>query len=81
MNESAIICPRCGSNNVTFQMVSIHKNRGCIISMIIFFIKLVLFIFSFVLWLISLLIPKNHKTKVKKYAVCQSCGYSWNFKN
>lgn len=77
MNNSSIKCPKCGSNNVTFQLVNEQKKRGCLASIIVFFIKLILFIVSIIIWLISLLIPKSSKTKTKKYAICQNCGYSW----
>ena len=81
LNSSNVICPKCGSNNVTFQLVSVQKRRGCLSMIFVFFIKLLLFLISFVIWLISLLIPKIKKTKTKKYAVCQNCGNSWEFRN
>lgn len=73
-------CIKCGSENVTIQLVNEQKKRGCITSIISFVIKLMLFIVSFILWLISLLIPIKRKTKTTKYAVCQNCGYSWKIK-
>lgn len=66
-----MICPKCGSDKVHIQLQT--KRKGTIFS---FLIRLVLFLFVFILWLASLLIP-GHKTKTNKLAVCQNCGNSW----
>lgn len=70
-------CPKCKSTNVNVQMLEIHKNRGCLASLFAFTIKLILFFIWVALWLISLLIQKSKKTKLKKFAVCNNCGYHW----
>lgn len=79
MNNSLVTCPKCGSNNVNFQLVQEQKRRGCLTAIIVFIIKFILLLISFVIWLISLLIPKIRRTKTTKYAICQNCGHSWKF--
>lgn len=66
-----MICPKCGSDNVQIQLQT--RRKGSIFS---FLIRLILFLYLFILWLVSLLIP-GHKTKTNKLAVCQNCGHSW----
>ena len=73
-------CIKCGSENVNVQLVNESKRRGCLSSIISFTIKLILIFVSFILWIISLLIPKVKRIKTNKYAVCQNCGYSWKIK-
>lgn len=72
-------CPKCGSSNVTVQVVESvkTKHRGC---------------FSWLLWILLaictfgliLIIPliTNGKTKSKMHtvAVCQNCGKRWKVK-
>lgn len=70
-------CIKCGSENVSVQLINEQKKRSCIITIITFIIKLIILCISFILWLISLLIPIKRKSKTNKYAVCQNCGYSW----
>lgn len=77
MNNSSIHCPKCGSNNVTIQLIQEQKKRGCLTSIMILLVKIVLFFINLIIWVISLLIPKGHKTKTNKYAVCQNCGHTW----
>lgn len=81
MNNASVHCPKCGSNNVTFQLVQEQKKRGFFKFIFHLIIKFILLIFNLILWLISLLIPKARKTKTSKYAICQNCGYSWKVKN
>lgn len=66
-----MICPKCGSDNVQIQLQT--KRKGSFFS---FLIRLILFLYLFILWLVSLLIP-GHKTKTNKLAVCQNCGNNW----
>lgn len=73
-------CIKCGSENITVQLINEQKKRGCLIAIISFTIKLIILCISFILWLISLLIPVKKKIKTSKYAVCQNCGYSWKIK-
>ena len=74
-------CPKCGSENVNVQAVSIVKNKhhglvywlcfGCLIDIFLWICltvpRLIVAIFR----------PKGVKTKVKSYAVCQNCGHKW----
>lgn len=68
-----MICKKCGSKNVTVQTVSVNKGRGCLTTLLWIFCALT------IVGLILLLIPiiKKPKDKVKSYAVCQNCGYTW----
>lgn len=80
MNNSSVICPKCHSNNVTFQLIQEHKKRGLLAVLVTFCIKLILLFINIIIWLVSLLIPKGKKSKTSKYAICQNCGYSWKIK-
>ncbi len=74
-------CPKCNSENVNVQAVSIMKNkRGSFLYFILigWFIDLMLWIFLTLPMLIfKIFRPKKIKTSVRKMAICQSCGYSW----
>lgn len=73
-------CIKCGSDNVTVQLINETKRRGCLMAIINLIVKLILLCVSFLLWLISLILPIKRKTKTNKYAICQNCGYSWKIK-
>lgn len=62
-----MVCPKCQSNNVSVQAVSLTKTkkRG-----ILWWLMLPFF------WIV-LLLPRKVKSKVQSEAVCQSCGYRW----
>ena len=67
-----MICKNCGSDNVNVQALALNKRRGCVASLLWF----ILGVFTFgLLWIIPLISKKG--SKVKGYAVCQSCGYKW----
>ncbi len=74
-------CPKCGSNNVNVQAVSIVKNKhhGVIYWLCFgWFIDLMLWIFlTLPRLIVAIFKPKGVKTKVKSFAVCQNCGYKW----
>ncbi|MBU5487037.1 hypothetical protein KQI77_02525 [Clostridium sp. MSJ-8] len=74
-------CPKCGSNNVNVQAVSIVKNKhhGVIYWLCFgWFIDLMLWVFLTIPKLIvAIFKPKKVKTKVKSFAVCQNCGHKW----
>lgn len=76
-----MICPKCGSDKINVQIINDfkQKKRGCLTILFVFTIKLILFFFNIIIWLISLLIPKKQKIKVTqhKMAICQNCGHSW----
>ena len=74
-------CPKCGSENVNVQAVSIVKNKHhgvmywcCFGWLIDIFLWIGFFFFRL---FIAIFRPKKVKTKVKSYAVCQECGYKW----
>ena len=64
------LCPRCGGT-VNYQVVAENKRRG-ILS--ILFWGIMWLCFFWILW-IPLLIGR--KSKVRTWAVCQSCGYRY----
>lgn len=73
-------CPKCGTNNVNVQAVSIVKNKthGVAYWCGGWLIDLIVWICAFIPRLIfAIFRPKKVKTKVKSYAVCQSCGHKW----
>lgn len=67
-----MICPKCGSHNVSVLKVTEHKKRGCLA--VLGWLFLACFTCGLVL-LFPLLSSKGSKTK--KYAVCQDCGRRW----
>lgn len=70
--KSGLVCPKCGSRNVTAQVVEKQKKRGCFAS--IMWILLAICTLGTVL-LIPLLTHKGSKTLT--FAVCQNCGHRW----
>ncbi len=66
-----MICPKCGSQNTSIQIIQKRKGHG----LFGFLVRLFLILFSWILWLISLLIP-SRRTKNYKLVICQNCGYS-----
>ena len=74
-------CPKCGSNNVNVQAVSIVKNKkhGCLYWLCVgWWLEPIMWLFLTLPWLIiKIFEPNKVKTKVKGYAVCQDCGYKW----
>ena len=78
-------CPKCGSENVTVQIVTEtelkEKKHGCLwwccIGWWWFFVKWL--VFTFPALLVKLFAPKKYKLKThtKKMAVCNGCGNSW----
>lgn len=75
-------CPKCGSENVNVQAVSITKTKkhGMLYWIsFMWLIDMMVWIFFFLPRLIiGMLSPGKVKTKVKSMAVCQSCGKRWN---
>ena len=75
------VCPKCGSTNVSIQMVQTGavtntKAKGCLYSLF----RCLLIICTCGLWL--LLGRKKSKSKTRFYntkmAICQNCGHQWN---
>lgn len=73
--------PKCGSENVTVQAVSVVKNKkgGCLYWLFIgWWLEAVMWLFLTLPWLIiKIFKPNKIKTKVQNQAVCQDCGKSW----
>ncbi len=79
-----MVCPKCGSENVSIQAVSIVSNQkhGLIWWLCIgwwwLIIKLIGWICIGIFMLVFKLFKKNKvKTTVHSYAVCQNCGNKW----
>ncbi len=67
-----MVCPKCGSENVTVQAVAEQKKRGCL--SILIYIILACTVIGLIV-LIPLL--RGNKSKTKTYAICQNCGNRW----
>ena len=74
-------CPKCGSNNVSIQIVQTGsvtntKKKGCLYSLF----RTLLIICTLGLW--SLFGKKKEKSRTtytnQKVAICQNCGHQWN---
>lgn len=76
-------CPKCGSKNTTYQMVTetkLKKKRRNIIAVILFW-----WWFEMIMWLfltiprliVAIFAPKRNKlvNKTKSVMLCQNCGY------
>lgn len=70
--NQTMVCPKCGSNNVSVQKIAERKKRGCFA--VFLWILLCLLTFFLVI-LIPLLIRKG--SKITTWAVCQNCGNTW----
>lgn len=75
-------CSKCGSENVNVQELTVFKNKktGCLYWLIIgWWLEPIMWLFLTLPWLIvKVFKPKGIKSKIKKRAICQSCGNSWN---
>lgn len=79
-------CPKCGSENVTVQVVAethlVTKHRGILWWIFIgwwwLFIKWLFLTLPALI--VKLFRPKRYKTKIKHISkcVCQNCGNTWN---
>ena len=65
-------CPKCKSNNITYQTVTESRKAGCFT--ILFYVLLALTVFGLFI-VIPLMLRK--KTVTATYAVCQDCGNRW----
>lgn len=70
--KNAIVCNRCGSDNIQYGIVSEHERRGCFATLL--WLTLAVFTLGLSI-LIPLLLGKSSKTR--SYAVCQNCGHKW----
>ena len=76
-------CPKCGSENVNIQAVSIvsNKHHGCLWWLIVgwWWIPVKWLCFTLPALIVKIFGKgKGVKTAIKKKAVCQNCGYMWN---
>jgi predicted RNA-binding Zn-ribbon protein involved in translation (DUF1610 family) len=85
MGDSQLKCPKCGSNNISVQVVSITKNKGHSVWYWLFigwWLEMLLWIFLTIpRLLIALFTHGKTKSVVESYAVCQSCGCKWQINN
>lgn len=65
-------CPRCNSDKVHVQIIQQRKYG----SFLTFIVRVILFFWVFIVWLLSLLI-RTSKIKNKTVAVCSNCGNTW----
>lgn len=76
-----MMCPKCKSENVNVQAVSMVKNKrkGILYWLLIgWWLELIMWIFLTLPWLvIKMFKPNKYKSKIVKQSICQSCGYSW----
>ena len=78
-------CPKCGSENVTVQVVTEtqlkEKKHGVIWWMCVgwWWVPIKWLVFTLPALIVAVFKPKNYKTKSvqKKMAVCNNCGKSW----
>ena len=75
-------CPKCGSENVNIQAVSIVKNKhnGCLWWLCVgwWWLPIKWLVFTLPALIVKIFGKgKGVKTQIKQMAVCQSCGNSW----
>lgn len=66
------ICPKCHSENITYQTVTEQKKTGCLMVLVYIFLAI-----SCIGWLILIPLLAGKKDRTVTYAVCQSCGNRW----
>lgn len=71
-----MVCPKCGSENVTVQAITETKvkQRGCLGWL--WWILLAILTFGLIL-IIPLLTNTKTKSKTHTEAICQNCGNRW----
>lgn len=80
-SDSNMKCKKCGSENVTVQMISENAStRTNHTSILRVFGRMILIVCTCGLWIFVPKRKENGKTKFKnkKQAICQDCGHSWN---
>ena len=78
-------CPKCGSTDVTIQMVTDYdmknKHHGIIwwICVGCWWVPLKWILFTIPALIVKIFKPKRQKIKTttRKMCVCQTCGHSW----
>ncbi|MEE1155327.1 MAG: hypothetical protein UH241_09240 [Acutalibacteraceae bacterium] len=66
-------CPKCQSNNISYQAVSENKKRGCL-SILLYVALLCVPVIG---WIALFKLLQGKKSKTITYAVCQNCGNRW----
>lgn len=81
-----MVCPKCGSNNVSIQVINqshlVTKHHGCLWWLFVgwWWIPFKWLVFTLPAIICKIFgIGKRQKIKNTTYksAVCQNCGYSW----
>jgi len=74
------VCPKCGSSNISFQVVQTGavtntKKKGCLFGIG----RLILIVCTCGLWLLFGKKQSKSKTTIstEKIAICQNCGHQW----
>lgn len=76
MSKSTKMCPKCKSENISYQTVVEKKKGGCLISLL--YIILCLTVLGLLI-VIPLVLRKKDRTVT--YGVCQDCGRRWEVNN
>lgn len=79
-------CPKCGSNNVTVQVVSetqlLEKKHGVLWWVLVswWWLPFKWLFLTLPAIIMKIFAPKKYRTKTKHISkcVCQNCGYHWN---
>ena len=76
-----MICPKCASEDVNVQAVGITKTKrkSCLYWLLVgWWLETIMWIFlTLPMLAITLFGSKKIHTKIKSFAVCQSCGHNW----
>ena len=81
-----MVCPKCGSENVTIQAVNVvkeKKKKGVVYWLLIgWWWELISWVAFLIPKLIFAIFGKHTKvvSKTETYAVCQNCGNKWRVK-
>lgn len=78
-------CPKCGSENVTVQMVTeqqlVAKHHGILWWVFVgwWWLLIKWLVFTIPALIVKIFAPKRHKivTQHKSMCVCQNCGHHW----
>lgn len=81
-----MICPKCGSENVTVQIVTEHdlldKKAGCLWWICVgwWWIPIKWIVFTLPALIVKILKPKKKALQNRHLSkcVCQNCGYMWD---
>lgn len=80
MNDKVnyVICPKCGSSDINFQITTetIKSSIGVGSCLGVIFLLMI----PIVGWIILLLSSPNYKAKNSTIALCNNCGHTWKHK-